>query len=119
MSTEEKDYLLRMIALAAAALRRLRERLAGHAGSPADVVRDAGAAQGELLGSDATLLAALDPVSLARILAHRDRVALYADLLEVEAEAHRRLNDLERAKGLSRRAAALRASLDTGSPAVQ
>jgi hypothetical protein len=84
---DERDYLLRMIAAAAAALARLREKLTG-GGSPAEVVQAARAAQAELLGKDAALLRALDPASAARMLG-ADRIPAWADLLSLEADALR------------------------------
>ena len=88
MLRDERDYILRMIAAAAAAVTALRSRLAG-GGSPDEIVRDAQAAQGELLGKDAQLLRMLDPGSAAHALGDPDRLREWAELLRVEAEAHR------------------------------
>jgi hypothetical protein len=88
MLRDERDYLLRMIAIAAAAAARLRQRLAG--GGPADeVVQEARAAQVELLGKDATLLRMLDPVSAVHALADPKRLEPWAALMRVEADALR------------------------------
>ena len=85
---DERDSILRLIAAAAAAVAALRSRLAG-GGSPDDVVRDAQAAQGELLGKDAQLFRMLDPGSAAHALGDPARLREWAELLRVEAEAHR------------------------------
>ena len=87
MLRDERDYLLRMIAAAAMAA-RLRERLIG--GDPPDaIVREARAAQGELLGKDAMLLRMLDPRSAAQTLADPQRLEQWRALLRVEADALR------------------------------
>ncbi|HKG95297.1 MAG TPA: hypothetical protein VKA84_25485 [Gemmatimonadaceae bacterium] len=105
MQRDERDYILRLLAAAAAALGRLRERLAANA-QPAEVIREARAAQGELLGRDAMLLQALDPASAAALLDPK-RVALWAELLRVEAAAHRQAGQEREAAALEARAAAL------------
>ena len=106
MLRDERDYILRMIAVAAAALARLRERLAS-GGSAAEVVEAARAAQGELLGKDATLLRALDPASAARMLGS-DRVPAWADLLQLEADALRAVGSADEAAAIDQRVSALR-----------
>lgn len=106
MSSQRQDYLLRLITQAAAALRRLRERLAGGA-APAEVVREAQEAQGELLGRDAAMLRALDPATAARLLGDARRAALWGELLMVEAAAQRQLGLAARAAALEERAKVL------------
>ena len=86
MLRSERDYMLRMIAAAAAMVARLRERLAGGVAAE-QVVRDARAAQEELLGRDAGLLRALDPASAAQLIADPAFVQAWADLMRVEADA--------------------------------
>lgn len=103
MQRDERDYLLRMIAIAAAAVARLRERLRGGA-QPDEVIQAARAAQGELLGKDATLLRALDPASAAHALGDKDRLAAWAELLRVEAEAARAAGRAAEADALMQRA---------------
>ena len=107
MLRDERDYILRMIAAAAAAIARLRERLTSGAGSPAEIVAAARAAQGELLGKDATLLRALDPASAAQMLG-RDRVPAWADLLQLEADALRAAGKPDEAAALEQRVHVLR-----------
>lgn len=104
----ERDYILRLIAAASAAVARLRERLTGGA-QPDEIVQAARAAQGELLGKDAGILRAVDPASAARLLGDTQRLAVWADLLRVEAEGHRRAGRSDEASALERRADALSA----------
>lgn len=89
MLRSERDYMLRMIAAAAAMVARLRERLAGGGVAADQVVQDARAAQEELLGRDAGLLRALDPASAAQLIADAAFVQAWADLMRVEADALR------------------------------
>ena len=105
MQRDERDYILRLIAAAAAAVGRLRERLTSQA-QPAEVVREARAAQGELLGRDAMLLQAVDPASAASLLDPK-RLALWAELLRVEAAAHRQAGAEREAQALEARAVVL------------
>ena len=105
MLRDERDYILRMIAAAAAAVARLRGKLAGGEAA-AEVVQLARAAQGELLGKDAALLRALDPASAARMLG-AERIPAWADLLQVEAEALRANGRADDAAAAESRASAL------------
>lgn len=106
MGTQERDYILRMIAAAAAIARRLRERLA--AGESADeIARDARAAQGELLGRDAMLIAQLDAASAAGLLRDVRRIAQWVELLRVEAAAQHAAGRDGAASTLEQRADAL------------
>ena len=89
MPTQRQDYLLRLVAQAAAALRRLRERLVG-GDAPAEIVEEARAAQRELLGKDVSLLRALEPATAAGLVGDRRRIALGAELVRVEGAALRR-----------------------------
>ncbi len=107
MLRDERDYILHMIAAAAAAVARLREKLIG-GGAPAEIVQAARAAQGELLGKDAALLRALDSATAARMLG-AVRLPAWADLLQVEADGWRLAGKLDEALGAEARADALRA----------
>jgi hypothetical protein len=107
---DEQDYVLRLIRQAAEALRLLRLRLAGGRDAPARVRRQAAAAAAGLLGRDAPLLHALDAASAVRLVADPRRVALWAGLLDVEADAARAEGDAESAAARENRAAALRAA---------
>jgi hypothetical protein len=103
MLRKEQDYILRMIAAAAAAVGRLRERLIGGA-QPDEIVRESRAAQTELLGKDAGILRALDPAFAVQLLGDKKRLEAWADLLRVEAEAHRKAGREDEASALERRA---------------
>jgi hypothetical protein len=101
-----EDYLLRMIAQAAEALRRVRERLAGGANA-GEVVRDAGAAIGELLGTQRSTLDILDARSAVLLVGDRERITLWVSLLRVNAEAERARHNDAVADRLDARADAL------------
>ena len=83
----QEDYLLRIIRQAAELLRQLRRRLTGGEASADDVRRDAATAIEFLLGSQAPVLALLDPGSAVRLVGHPALVTLWAALLDVEADA--------------------------------
>lgn len=106
MLRNERDYILRMIAVAAAAVARLRERLAG-GHSAGDVVTEARAAQSELLGRDAALLLMLDPRSAAHTLGDEQRLEQWRELLRVEAEALRLAGRPDEARIIEARIAAM------------
>ena len=109
MPSAREDYLLRMIAQAAAAIRRLRERLAG--GSADEVVRDAGAAIGELLGPQRPMLDLLDPRSATSLLGNGERVGHWIAFIRLQADAERLSGSESRAMQLERRANALELAL--------
>lgn len=106
---DEQDYLLRMIAAAAAIVARLRGKLTGvGGGTAAEVIQEARKAQSELLGKDFMLLRAMDPPTAARLLGP-DRLPAWADLLLVEAQALRADGHGAEATALEARAKALAA----------
>ncbi len=88
MLRNQRDELMRMVAQAAAAVARLRQRLLG-GDPPLDVARDARSAQMELLGRDAPMLMMLDARSAAHAVGDPDRISAWAELLRVEAIALR------------------------------
>ena len=104
-SRNQDDYVLRLIAQAAEALRRLRERLAGTPSAAGEVVAAARAAQGELLGGEAGLLQHVDAETAAWMVRDAERVRLWAELLRVEAAAHRQGGAEDVAARLEARAA--------------
>lgn len=108
MPAARDDYLLRMIAQAAAALRRLREKL-GH-GTEDEVVREAGAAIGQLLGPQRGLLEMLDAASAARSVGNPDTVRAWSELLMLQADAESLRGNEPAATRLRARATALLAS---------
>jgi hypothetical protein len=108
-SSEQQDHILRLIQQAAEALRRLRGRLGG--GDAPEVVRqDAAAAIGALLGAEGFLLTRLDAESAARLAGDAARVSVWADLLDVDAEAAAAAGDAAAARASRARAASLRAA---------
>ncbi len=109
MIRDQRDYLLRMIAMAVATVARLRGRLTGgDGGSAAEVVKAARTAQAELLGKDGALLRMLDPASAAQMLG-ADRIPAWADLLQLEADALRADGKSDEAIAVEARANALAA----------
>jgi hypothetical protein len=106
---DERDYLLRMIAVAAAAVARLRARLRD-GGSVDDILTEARSAQSELLGRDATLLRMLDPRSAAQNLGDGQRLAQWIELLGVEADALRAGGRDQDALAIESRIAAMKTS---------
>lgn len=109
-STNQEDYLLRLIKEAAAALRLLRHRLAGTTDAPESVREQASHAIGMLLGGRASMLERLDAVSAAHLVGHAEHVALWAGLLDVESDAARACGDVAGGDSLRERARSLRAA---------
>ena len=108
MPSAREDWLQRLIQQMATLARRLRERLTGASESDAaDVEREAGDAIGTLLGSQATLLQALDPASAVPLAGGAERVVAWIALLRVQADARRARGDDAHAARLDIRAAAL------------
>lgn len=106
MLRDQRDYLLRMIAQAAAAIARLREMLTGGT-APEEILQQARAAETELLGKDAMLLRMLDPSSAAHTLGDPKRLEQWKELLLIEAEALRRLGRDAEAHALESKAGLL------------
>lgn len=98
---------MRMIEQAAAVVARLRQRLVG-GDPPEEIVLAARAAQVELLGKDGPMLAMLDARSAAHVLGDPQRLEQWAELLTVEAEAHRKAGRAEEADAIEQRARDLR-----------
>ena len=112
MPAARDDYLLRLITQAAAAIRRLREKLVGE-GSADEVLRDAGAAIGELLGPQRGLLERLDPASAASIAGNADTVRAWSSLLLLQSDAEALRGNKAEASRLLARARALTPDIDT------
>lgn len=106
----QEDYLLRMIRQAAELLRQLKRRLLGGEESAETIRHDAAAAIDLLLGSQAPVLAMLDPTSAVRLVGHPALVELWASLLDVEADAAESSGDAIAAARCRARVAALRAA---------
>jgi hypothetical protein len=106
----QEDYLLRMIRQAAEILRQLKRRLLGGEESAETIRQDAAAAIDLLLGSQAPVLAMLDPASAVRLVGHPALVELWVSLLDVEADAAESAGDATFAARRRARVAALRAA---------
>ena len=103
------DYLLRMIQQVAAILRHLISRV--KEGAPSDeIVRDAGAAIGELLGPQRTMLEMLDARSAAALVGDPEKLELWIALLRMQAEASGTGGDTAKAAKLLARAETLNAT---------
>lgn len=110
-SSEQEDYLLRMIRELAGLARRLRERLRGKADASVAVREEASAAIGRLLGRESGLLERLDAPTAVRLVGSTQAVALWTELLECEAEALEAEGRVDDAAVRRRRAQALRDAL--------
>lgn len=111
-STEQEDYLLRIIRQAAEALRRLRELLTASAESGPVVRQEVYAATEQLLGAQSALLTRLDAETAVRLVGSRRRTQLWADLVELEADACDCAGDTVGGAANRARAAALRAAAE-------
>src|SRR5262245_22490322 len=90
MKTEQSDYVQRLIEQLGGVLRRLAERLGlGTPEAAQEVVREAKAAQGELLGPLAEPIRLVDAASAVALVRDPARVKLWIGFLRVEAAAHR------------------------------
>jgi hypothetical protein len=103
----QRDYILRLLEQAAAALRRLRELLSAGTAAPSAIVEEARAAQAALFGDTWILLQRVDVATATALVRDPRQLSLWADLLRVEAEASRSLGDEERAINLETRAAGI------------
>jgi hypothetical protein len=104
----QEDYLLRIIRQAAELLRQLRRRLLGGEASAETIRRDAATAIELVQGSQAPVLALLDPGSAVRLVGHPALVDLWTALLDVEADAAEASGDVAFAARRRARAGALR-----------
>jgi hypothetical protein len=100
----QRDYILRLIEQAAAVARRLRELLGGATAKPAAIVEEARAAQAELFGETWMLLQRVDVATATGLIRDPRQLAVWADLLRIEADASRAVGDAERAEYLETRA---------------
>ena len=117
-SSEEKDFILRIIRQIAESIARMREIVTNaHSGAAAEGVRaEVNQNIGMLLGNDAALLNSLDAPSAVQLLNDAERVRIWADLLDLEADAIGPNQDNAEAVTLRERAGALRsaAGITTG-----
>ncbi len=103
----QRDYILRLLEQAAAAVRRLRELLGAGTAPSEEIVEEARAAQAELFGNSWTLLQQVDVATATSLVRDPRQLAMWAELLRVEAEASRALGDSARAGQLETRAAGI------------
>lgn len=106
----QRDYILRLLEQAAVALRRLRELLGRGTGEPAAIVEETRAAQGALFGDTWALLERVDVATATALIRDARQLAVWADLLRLEADASRALGDVKRAEYLETRAAGIAAA---------
>ena len=105
MAIVQRDYILRLIEEAAAALRRVLRLTAD--GEPAAAVREAQDAARALLGPMANALTAVDPATAAQLMGDPARLGAWAQLLAAEAAARRALDEGATADLVERRALAI------------
>ena len=115
MPAARDDYLLRLISQAAAAIRRLRGKLAG-GGAADEVVREAGAAIGELLGPQRAILERLAAASASQMVGNADTVRAWSELLTLEADAEAARGNYAAEERLRQRAHSLIATLNPTPP---
>jgi hypothetical protein len=107
MSTEQRDYILRIIEQFGFVLRRLVERLGLGRGAAAEVIQEAQTAEATLLGSRASIARFVDAATAVKLVRNLDLVALWIEFLRVEAAAHRLEGREPQAMALEDRARAL------------
>jgi hypothetical protein len=115
----QRDYILRLLEQAAAVVRRLRELLVGGSAEPSAIVEEARAAQAALFGDTWMLLQRVDVATATGLIRDSRQLAVWANLLRVEAEANRSLGDAARAEQLETRAAAIAAAAAKGNSGTQ
>ena len=114
-TSDQEDNLKRLMRQAAEALRWLRGRLEGGE-PPAGIRADAATAIASLLGPEAPLLGMLDAVTASRLLGNAERVTLWAELVEADADAALAAGDPAMAAERRRRASDLRAAASIAEP---
>lgn len=110
-NSEQEDYLIRMIQEMGRAIARLREMLLGQAFSGASVRAEVLQSTAQLLGPDCKMLAQLDALSAVRLVGSQERVTMWVQLLELEAEAWAADEANARATELRERAQSLRSAM--------
>jgi hypothetical protein len=109
---EQEDYLIRIIKQAAEAIRRLRGELSESAAAIPAILAESNSAIEQLLGAQAEMLARLDTETAVRLVGSSRRAQLWADLVELEADASDIGGDAVAAATKRARAVALRAAVD-------
>jgi spermidine/putrescine-binding protein len=111
-SSEQEDYLIRIIKQAAEAIRRLRGKLTESAAAIPAILAEGNVAMEQLLGAQADMLSRLDAETAVRLVGSSRRAQLWADLVELEADARDIGGDAISAATKRARAVALRAAAD-------
>ena len=111
-SSEQEDYLIRIIKQAAEAIRRLRGRLTESAEAIPAILAEGNVAVEHLLGAQADMLSLLDAETAVRLVGSSARAQLWADLVELEADAREIGGDATAATTKRARALALRSAVD-------
>jgi hypothetical protein len=106
----QRDYILRLLESIAAVIRRLREQLAGGA-APEVIIEESRVAQGELFGQTWAIVQRVDITTVLALIQDARQLSLYAELLQLEAEARRATGDDAGAQALETRAATIRTNL--------
>ena len=107
MSTEHRDYIMRIIEQFGAVLRQLVGRLGLGRDAAAEVIQEAQTAQATLLGSRASSAPFVDAATAVKLIQNPELVALWVEFLRVEAAAHRLEGREPQAVALEDRARAL------------
>lgn len=114
MRATQSDYILRLIEQLGAALRRLRERLAGgHAEVADEVILEAVDAQADLFGPLWEVIRTLDAETAASLIPERERLSGWIELLRLEADAAHLAGDEARASNTLTKATQLQTQLDS------
>jgi hypothetical protein len=111
-SSEQEDYLIRIIKQAAEAIRRLRGKLTESPAAVPAVLAEGNVAVEQLLGAQADMLSRLDAETAVRLVGSSRRVWLWADLVELEADALDIIGDCDAAATKRARTVSLRTAID-------
>lgn len=105
MPLHQRDFILRLIEQAGAAITRLRAMLGlGTAAEAETVIQEAEAAQSALLGPLWPAVRLLDPASAVSLIGDTRRVGAWAELLRLQAAAHEIRRNAAEAERLTMRA---------------
>jgi hypothetical protein len=105
MSLYQRDFILRMIEAVGATLRRVLKRREEN--DLAGARQDVAATIGEVLGPGAAMVPMVDSMTAANLVSDPQRLALYCQLLEVDADLLEEMGHGDRAIATRRRAVEL------------
>jgi K+-sensing histidine kinase KdpD len=104
----QRDFILRLIEQAGAAIAQLRARLGLGTSAEAEVVvREAEQAQAALFGSLWASVRVLDPTSAAMLVGDARQLHAWLDLMRVQAAAYEQIGATQESQALTARADAL------------